>query len=135
MKPEAGTFWDRFDGYDSQSPRSVKQLSEKIKEHRLEKYKSKVLIKRSPYAMKFEERSQEATERQERCARGKAWNLASKASVQWSPRETSQLCRIGDHEDIEESDDGDDGQRRRANKRRSHGKDQRIGVIRDSDAS
>ena len=26
--------------------------------------------------MKFEDRSQEETERQERCARGKAWNLA-----------------------------------------------------------
>ena len=29
-----------------------------------------------PYAMKFEDRSQEEIERQERCARGKAWNLA-----------------------------------------------------------
>ena len=31
---------------------------------------------RSPYAMKFEDRSQEETERQQRCARGKAWNVA-----------------------------------------------------------
>ena len=31
---------------------------------------------RSPYAMKFEDRSHEETERQERCARSKAWNLA-----------------------------------------------------------
>ena len=31
---------------------------------------------RSPYAMKFEERSHEETERQRRCARSKAWNLA-----------------------------------------------------------
>ena len=31
---------------------------------------------RSPYALKFEERSQEETERQERCARGDAWRLA-----------------------------------------------------------
>ena len=30
-----------------------------------------------------------------------------------------QLCRFGDHEDIEESYDGDDGQRRGANKRRN----------------
>ena len=112
-KPEAGTFWDRFDGYDSQSLRSVKPLSEKIKEHRLEKRRVKIPHQRSPYAMKVDDRSQEETERQERCARGKAWNLASGASVQWSPR---------DHEDIEESDDGDDGQRRSANKRRSHGK-------------
>ena len=31
---------------------------------------------RSPYAMKFEDRSPGETERQERCSRGKAWNLA-----------------------------------------------------------
>ena len=31
---------------------------------------------RSPYAMNFEDRSQEETERQQRCARSKAWNLA-----------------------------------------------------------
>ena len=30
---------------------------------------------RSPYAMKFEDRSHEETERQQRCARSKAWNL------------------------------------------------------------
>ena len=29
----------------------------------------------SPYAMKFEDRSHEETERQQRCARSKAWNL------------------------------------------------------------
>ena len=31
---------------------------------------------RSPYAMKFEDRSHEETERQQRCAQSKAWNLA-----------------------------------------------------------
>ena len=31
---------------------------------------------RSTHAMKFEDTSQEETERQQRCARGKAWNLA-----------------------------------------------------------
>ena len=31
---------------------------------------------RSPYAMKFEDRSHEETERQQRCARSMAWNLA-----------------------------------------------------------
>ena len=31
---------------------------------------------RSPYAVKFDDRSQEDTERQERCARGAAWRLA-----------------------------------------------------------
>ena len=36
----------------------------------------KIPQQRSPYAAKFEDGSQEKTERQERCARGKAWNLA-----------------------------------------------------------
>ena len=36
----------------------------------------KVLHQRSPYTMKFEDRSHEETERQQRCARSKAWNLA-----------------------------------------------------------
>ena len=36
----------------------------------------KVPHQRSPYAMKFEDRSHEETERQQRCARSKAWNLA-----------------------------------------------------------
>ena len=31
---------------------------------------------RSPYAMKFEDQSHEETERQQRCARSRAWNLA-----------------------------------------------------------
>ena len=32
---------------------------------------------RSPYAMKFEDRSHEETARQQRCAQSKAWNLAN----------------------------------------------------------
>ena len=36
----------------------------------------KVPHQRSLYALKFEERSHEETERQQRCARSKAWNLA-----------------------------------------------------------
>ena len=36
----------------------------------------KVPLQRSPNATKFEDRSQEETERQERCARGHAWRLA-----------------------------------------------------------
>ena len=36
----------------------------------------KIPHQRSPHAMKFEDWSHEETERQERCARGKAWNLA-----------------------------------------------------------
>ena len=46
----------------------------KRKDHRLEKFKSKIPRLRSPYATKFEDRSQEETERQQRCARSKAWN-------------------------------------------------------------
>ena len=42
------------------------------------------------------------------------------------------LSSVGDHEDIEECDDGDDGQRRGANQRRSDGIRQRIGLIRHS---
>ena len=42
----------------------------------MEKYKSKFLISGSPYAVKFEDRSHEEAERQQRCAHGKAWNLA-----------------------------------------------------------
>ena len=42
----------------------------------LGKINVKVLHQRSPYAMKFEDRSHEETERQQRCARSMAWNLA-----------------------------------------------------------
>ena len=43
----------------------------------LAKIKIKILHQRSPYAVKFEDRSHEETERQQRCARSKAWNHAS----------------------------------------------------------
>ena len=36
----------------------------------------KVPHQRSPYAVKFEDRSHEETERRQRCAQSKAWNLA-----------------------------------------------------------
>ena len=42
----------------------------------LGKIQVKVPHQRSPYAMKFEDQSHEETERQQRCARSKAWNLA-----------------------------------------------------------
>ena len=44
----------------------------------LGKTQVKNLHQRSPYAMKFEDRSHEETERQQRCARSKACNLAKK---------------------------------------------------------
>ena len=46
------------------------------KEASLGQINVKVRHQRSPHAMKFEGRSQEETERQQRCARSKAWNLA-----------------------------------------------------------
>ena len=55
---------------------TVKQVSGKRKDHRLEKYWSKIPHQRSPYATKIEDRSHEETERQQRCARSKVWNLA-----------------------------------------------------------
>ena len=42
----------------------------------LGKLQVKVPHQRSPHAMKFEDRSHKETERQQRCARSKAWNLA-----------------------------------------------------------
>ena len=44
-------------------------------------------------------------------------------------------CWVGDHDDIEESDDGDDGQRRGANQRRSDVICQTIGLLRHCYAS
>ena len=37
-------FWDQFDGYDSHSPRYVKQVSEKIKVRRSDKFEAKFVI-------------------------------------------------------------------------------------------
>ena len=53
----------------------------------------------------------------------------------YSQKARPWLCWVGDREDIEESDDGDDGQRRGANKRRSNDIRQTIGLIRDNYAS
>ena len=53
-------------------PRSIREN----KGPSLGKLQVKIPHQRSPYAMKFEDRSQVETERQQRCARGKAWNLA-----------------------------------------------------------
>ena len=48
----------------------------------LGKIQIKNLHQRSPYAVKFEDRSHEETERQQRCARSKAWNLAKNQKTQ-----------------------------------------------------
>ena len=50
-------------------------------------------------------------------------------------QERPEHCRVGDHEDVEESDDGDDGQRRGANKRRRDSICQTIGLLCQSYAS
>ena len=100
--------------------------------------------------MKFEDRSHEEAERQQRCARSKARNPAKNVyklkekdqvtfyspTEEWvlpvastkEPEESEFVVdsgagmhmvskRVGDHEDIEKSDDGDDGQQRGANNR------------------
>ena len=58
------------------SLRFVKQVSGKRNDQRWEKINVKVPHQRSPHAMKFEDRSHEETERQQRRVRSKAWNLA-----------------------------------------------------------
>ena len=42
------SFGDQFDEYDTRSPRYVKQVSENIRDRRLEKYKSKFFISEVP---------------------------------------------------------------------------------------
>ena len=71
---------DQFDENDSQELHCAKQTSEKIenKGPSLGKIQVKLPHQRSHHAMKFEDRSHEETERQQRCARSKAWNLAKK---------------------------------------------------------
>ena len=68
--------WNQFKGYDSHSLRYVMGVSRKKKGPSLGKINVKVPHQRSPYAVKFEDRSHEETERQQRCARSKAWNPA-----------------------------------------------------------
>ena len=67
--------WNQFDQYDSQKLRSVTQTSEKTKGPSLLEIQVKAPHHRRPYGMKFEDRSQEEIERQERCTRGDAWRL------------------------------------------------------------
>ena len=75
VKPDAQTSWDRFEKVRfTQS--TLRQAS--IRDNKgpsLGKIQVKLPHRRSPYAMKFEDRSQEETERQRRCAQSKARNL------------------------------------------------------------
>ena len=144
------------------------------KEPSLGKINVKVPHQRSPHATKFEDRSHEETERQERCAQSRAWNLAkpkyklqrkNKATF-YFPAEEWVLPAASTEEPEERefavdfraimhmvskrdlnsaeletvrisknSDDGNDGQRRGANKRRSDNICQTLGLIRQSCAS
>ena len=66
----AQKFWDHFDEFDSQELRQANIRDNKGSS--LGKNQVKSSHQRSPYAVKFEDRCQEETERQERCARGDA---------------------------------------------------------------
>ena len=69
-------FWHQFEGYDLPSPTPTPQASVGEKKGlSLGKTNVKVPHQRSPYAVKFVDRFHEETERQQRCARSKAWNL------------------------------------------------------------
>ena len=59
----------------------------------------------------------------------------SGASMHMVSKRDLNSAEFGDREDIKKSDDGGDCQRRDAHKRRGDGLCQRIGFIRDSNAS
>ena len=106
---------------------------------------------RNTNAPKFEDRSQEETEWQERCAREAAWKLAKISENEWrkikqysSHLRTIVCCRlqsvdahdqqkgfefrwIGNRDDIEKSDDGYNSQWWSADAWRGHSSCQRIG--------
>ena len=68
--------WDQFDENDSQELHCAKANIWENKGPSLGKIQVKLPHQRSHHAMKFEDRSHEKTERQQRWARSKAWNLA-----------------------------------------------------------
>ena len=61
----------------------------------LGKIQVKILHQRSPFAVKLEDRSHEETERQQRCARGDAWNL-SKIIYKLKEKEKATFCSLSD---------------------------------------
>ena len=72
----AQEYRNQFDEYDSHRT-ALRQANIREKEGpSLVKIQVKIPHQRSPYAMKFEDRSPEETARQERCAREDAWELA-----------------------------------------------------------
>ena len=134
------------------------QISEEDKGPSLGKCQVKVPHQRSPYALKFEDRSQEEIKNTKAQSNGQSYflltyqRMVSPSAIRnttgrkrircrfwsinahfehWRP----ELCRIWNREGLWESDDGCSSQRRSAYKRRSDGVCQRIGFIRDGKAS
>ena len=73
-------FWDQFDEYASHSLRYVKRIREN-KGPSLGKIQVKIPHQRSAYIVKFEDRSQGKTARQERCAAKNIYKLKEKTEV------------------------------------------------------
>ena len=80
--------WTQFKELDSRSLRYVTRVSGTRKDHRLEKYKSNLDISEVLTLQNSKNRSPEETERQERCAQSKAWDLAKNIS---SSKRTTRL--------------------------------------------
>ena len=76
MQPDAESLGTNSNGTIHQVCTCVMRVSGKRRDHRWKKKTVKVPHQRSPNALKFEDISQEQTERQKRCARSKVWNLA-----------------------------------------------------------
>ena len=71
----ARTYGNQSDVFDSLKPWYV-ILTIETKIHRLEWFAQVIIMSVTPMLQKFEDRSQEETEWQERCAREEAWKLA-----------------------------------------------------------
>ena len=79
-KPDAKKSWDRFEKCGSLSLTLRQANSRGKKGSSLGQIQVKPQHQRSPYALKFEDKSHEETERQERCVQSKAWDLAKNIS-------------------------------------------------------
>ena len=75
-KPDAKSLGINSKSTVHQSTPRQASIRKKKKGPLLGKVQVKILHQRSPYAVKFEDRSQEETERPQRCAQSKAWNRA-----------------------------------------------------------
>ena len=91
--PDAKSLGFNSKKHGSLSLRYVKQVSGKRKDHPWGKIQVEPQHQRSPYAMKFEDRSHEETGRQQRCARSKAENLAQKIHKLKANDKATLACR------------------------------------------